>query len=745
MEFYNHYDGAMFSLDAVFNQLVIDDEVLNNFIDKLYYPFPYRFDVIPVKVIANIYEEFLGKQLVINGTTLDEVTKEEYIKTNGAVATPEHIVEMICKQTLDLNYVSGVDDLLKIKVLDPCCGSGVFVVSCYEHLAAKMIQLLQNNAADREEFSNYFYLRDDQWYLTVEGRRAIVKNCIFAIDCDEAAIEVTKMSLALKIVDGNAPLAWEGIGVFGDKILREIADNIKLGNTLVNVDSSLPAHLIPEIKPMDIHTAFSDVFRIYGGFTYVIGNPPYVETKHYKAASPCMHAYLTEKYTTFEGKADLAVLFIERCLGLLADNGKLGFIIQRRWFKTDYGKPTRSLINNGKHLQKLVDFKATDIFKGRVVYPSIMILTKQPCENTKYYFMPCEAAIIKSRFENSSFDGTFEGCSFADLPLLEGNQPWNFESYSIVQIAQNLSRKWGTFSAYPKFNIKDGIQVLWKKVYHLKGVSFNNGIATGLNGFNEEVSVEADTLRAVIYNKVFYPFKKVEPDAYAIFPYEGESTTTISFCDLENRYPLLYNYLKQNEDRVKKHNKEYREGDLWHTYTREHNHSLYSVDKIIIPMTAKDTIATFIKDKGLYMDNSNVWFVYVDGATDSLMKAITCVVNSTIFSVLSKSGANPQAGGYYKFNKQFLAPIPFPSSKLKNNSPVVTKLSSLYDDIVELQQQYTRSSRAVREMLSHTLKAKWNELDEICYGLYEVSETEREQIADIGRTTDRIELLDGVN
>ena len=232
---------------------------------------------------------------------------------------------------------------------------------------------------------------------------------------------------------------------------------------------------------------------------------------------------------------------------------------------------------------------------------------------------------------------------------------------------------------------------MWKKVYHLKGVSFNNGIATGLNGFNEEVSVEADTLRAVIYNKVFYPFKKVEPDAYAIFPYEGESTTTISFCDLENRYPLLYNYLKQNEDRVKKHNKEYREGDLWHTYTREHNHSLYSVDKIIIPMTAKDTIATFIKDKGLYMDNSNVWFVYVDGATDSLMKAITCVVNSTIFSVLSKSGANPQAGGYYKFNKQFLAPIPFPSSKLKNNSPVVTKLSSLYDDIVELQQQIGRA------------------------------------------------------
>ena len=181
MEFYSHYDGAMFSLDVVFNQLVIDNDILNQFIDKLYYPFPYRFDVIPVKVIANIYEEFLGKQLVINGDALKEITKEEYIKTNGAVATPEHIVEMICKQTLALNTVANIDDLLKIKVLDPCCGSGVFVVSCYEHLAAKMIQLLQDNASDREKYSEYYYLSDGQWYLTVIGRRAIVTNCIFAL------------------------------------------------------------------------------------------------------------------------------------------------------------------------------------------------------------------------------------------------------------------------------------------------------------------------------------------------------------------------------------------------------------------------------------------------------------------------------------------------------------------------------------------------------------------------------------
>lgn len=744
MEFYEHYDGAMFSRDALFDRLTIDSDILTTFINKLYYPFPYRFDVIPVKVIANIYEEFLGKQLVIDGNNLIEVIKEEYVKTNGAIVTPEHIVEMICKQTFDIDLISTVDDLLKEKVLDPCCGSGIFVVSCYEYLATKMIQLFKEYDVERKTYPEYFYVCDDQWYLTIAGRRAIIKNCIYAIDCDEAAIEVTKMSLALKIVDGNVTLAWDGIGVFGNKILQDIADNIKLGNTLVDIDAKIPVDAIPLIKPMNISTAFKDVFATSCGFSYIVGNPPYVETKHYKAATPYMHSYLANNYSVFEGKADLAVLFIERCLDLLAPNGKLGFIIQRRWFKTDYGKSVRSLINNGRHLKKLIDFKATDIFKDRIVYPSIMILTKQECKTTEYYYMACDANTVKSRFENSTFDGKFENCTFSNLPIPSDNQPWNFENYNIAQIAKRLTAQWGVFSQYPKLKIKDGIQVLWKKMYHLTNVVFKNGVATGLNGFKEIVSVETDVLRGVVYNHVFYPFKNVEPDAYAIFPYEGDGTNPIAFSELEMRYPLLFSYLSKNEHIIKE-NVSHRDGDLWHTYTREHNHTLYDCDKIIIPMTAKDTIATYIPNTGLYMDNSNVWFVYIDNGNEMQMKAISVIINSTIFSVLGKSGANPQTGEYFKFNKQFLAPIPFPSSKLRKDSHILKTLSALYDDINELQNLYIQSPHNVKEMLTHSLNAKWNEVDNICFDLYEVTENEREQIINIGRTIGRIELLNGAN
>ena len=388
MEFYNHYDGAMFKRDELFQSLNIDNDVFVEFVNGLYYPFPYRFDVIPVKVIANIYEEFLGKQLVINNGRIEEVTKSEYVKTNGAVCTPEYIVDMICKQTVDLSAVKTIEEIFNIKVLDPCCGSGVFVVSVYELLAKKMIAILRYDETERSKYNDYFYVQDENYMLTIDGRRAIVTNCIHGIDYDDAAIEVTKMSLALKIVDGNNPLAWSGIGAFGEKILREIDGNIKLGNTLVSTDNHIPAKFIVEIKPFDIKMAFADVFNKNKGFSYVIGNPPYVETKHFKAAQPLMHDYLSTKYSAFEGKADLSVLFIEKCISLLALNGKLGFIIQRRWFKTDYGRSIRTLINEGKYLEKLIDFKSTNIFKGRITYVSIMILSKKKNDSVQYFFMP---------------------------------------------------------------------------------------------------------------------------------------------------------------------------------------------------------------------------------------------------------------------------------------------------------------------------------------------------------------------
>ena len=137
------------------------------------------------------------------------------------------------------------------------------------------------------------------------------------------------MSLALKVIDDTPIILLKKVGAFDYNILHSIQKNILLGNTLVENDiDGLSTDELISIRPINLSEQYSEVLA-NGGFDYIIGNPPYVETKYYKSASSKMHEYLSRKYNFFEGKADLSILFIEKCLNLLCDNGKLNFIIQK--------------------------------------------------------------------------------------------------------------------------------------------------------------------------------------------------------------------------------------------------------------------------------------------------------------------------------------------------------------------------------------------------------------------------------
>lgn len=137
VEFYDHYDGAMFEKDVnnKFPMIVLNDEVFEEFVKQLYYPYPYKFNAIPTKVIAKVYEDFLAYSLCIKNGEIISCLKEEYVKTNGAVPTHEFIADAICKETLSTVAVNTAEDIFNVRILDPCCGSGVFLVSAYEYLS----------------------------------------------------------------------------------------------------------------------------------------------------------------------------------------------------------------------------------------------------------------------------------------------------------------------------------------------------------------------------------------------------------------------------------------------------------------------------------------------------------------------------------------------------------------------------------------------------------------------------------
>lgn len=726
-EFYEHYDGAMFSKGGndKFLSLVLDDDIFEQFIYKLYYPYPYRFDVVPTKVIAKVYEDFLAYALCMDNGLVVACLKEEYVKTNGAIPTHEFISDAICKETISLEGIDTPEKLFSLKILDPCCGSGVFLISAYEYLAKALMGIINQT-------NEWCIVDGENKYLTIKAKRKIMRECLYGIDCDSTATEVTKMSLALKIIDDTENEFLSEIGLFGKKILQDIHHNVVPGNTLVDIDIDCLVSELKDIRPLSIRNqVYKSVFDEKGGFDYVIGNPPYVETKYFKAASKKIHNYLREKYVTFEGKVDLSVLFVERTLSLLNDNGVLGMIIQRRWFKTKYGKGARAFITSGSHLYKLLDIETNSLFKGKTTYVSVLILTKNQSDKVYYDVIEGNPSDVQTYFESEHELSTIDKKYFT-------TEIWAPELRSIFEIKQKYADRYGTIGSCAALNICVGTQALWKKMYDILDYSEEDGVITGRNGFCEVVSIEKEMVKPVIYNKTFKALKKLSVDAYRIFPYEGnDNRTRMTISSIKEKYPLAYAYLSNNEQRIKAKVK-FNTGEYWPTYTRENNHDSFESAKILVPMTTKETYATFENSQGFYMDNSNVWFINHKDNDVIVMKALTMIINSTVFSVLTKCGANQAREGYYKFNKQFIEPVPIPNNKLNANDATVIRLSEMYDIILDIMVEYENASSVDAMIYKGVLEEKWNEVDNMCFDFYEMNENEVAIISSLGRVESRI-------
>lgn len=137
--------------------------------------------------------------------------------------------------------------------------------------------------------------------MTLEGRKAIINQCIYGVDINPEAVEVSKLSLSLKLIDNYKPQDFEAVGIMGSQILQGIGNNIKCGNSLVGIDiETVCPSIAKNIKELqatnafDWKTEFPEVFE-KGGFDFVIGNPPYVEVKNYNVGLPSMAAYI-KKY-----------------------------------------------------------------------------------------------------------------------------------------------------------------------------------------------------------------------------------------------------------------------------------------------------------------------------------------------------------------------------------------------------------------------------------------------------------------
>lgn len=722
-DFYNHYDGPMFKKIPSLQSLVIENGVFESFLNNLYYPSPYRFDVIPLKTLSDIYDLFLGYQLIVRGKEVADELRSEFKKSNGAVTTPEHIVNRVIESTMSLNDIENlsIEQCFNLKIIDIACGSGVFLVGVYEYL----IKQIEKKIKSGEKCEERLYTQLDTPVLNIDGRRKLINDCIYGVDINPEAIEVAKMSLCLKLIDNYYPKDFEAVGLLGSQILQGIGANIKCGNSLVGTDvvKEFPSinDDIAELQAtnaFDWEKAFPDVFED-GGFDYVVGNPPYVEVKYYNVNLPYMAEYIKRMYSSSRnGKIDLVIPFMEKGISLLNSSGRLGYIVQKRFFKTDYGKGIRKLLTTRKKLNGVYDYAETDLFAGRITYVAIIVCDNNERNNDFVWYVKSDT----NETQLLNHDSLTE-------------TPWNFENARLNALRIRLAAKLGTLKDI--CNVKVGVQVLWNDAFQIHINSIEGDKIHGFSAIDDNITIELDACKPLLCNERFAPLTKRDYSTYALFPYEvtdDGKVTELSMSDIKEKFPLAYKYLQKHRDQIVAkvetlpvRNRDYNMQEHWHLFTRANNHgAIY--EKLVIPMTAQYPQAAVITDKHVYCDNANMFFVQIPNVTETKLYALSALINSTVFCTIARSIANPQQGGYYKFNKQFLDHVPVPAGAFDKCDSTIRKLASIAKRIETTNEQIKLSVGGRTSGLVNSLNDQWTELDELCDKLYGLTSEEKGMI-----------------
>ena len=366
--------------DRVTPKLAVDDKVFKLILQSLYFAYgsPYHFGVMPVEILGTVYERFLGKVIRLTAGHQAKIEeKPEVRKAGGVYYTPAYIVEYIVGQTVARQIkgrspaqLVGLKDRAPFRILDMACGSGSFLLGAYRCLLDYCLTWYSEHKPENFKKAVYKDPRNGYWRLTIEERKRILTSHLFGVDIDPQAVEVTKLSLLLKVLEGETDqsLSLSQLA-FGDRALPNLADNIQRGNSLIGPEYFSGTLIVdPEemkrVNPFDWKQCFPKAMKA-GGFDCIIGNPPYVFTRETITTSD--RDYYSERYELSWEKKNTYMLFMEQLLRLLNPAGLGGFIVPNSWLTIESAKLLRQTYL--KRLGRVVDLN----------YPAFHGVSMEPC------------------------------------------------------------------------------------------------------------------------------------------------------------------------------------------------------------------------------------------------------------------------------------------------------------------------------------------------------------------------------
>ena len=713
-----------FSKDKITQNIEVDNKVIKEIINDLYYPkSPYEFSVISVEIIGNAYEQFLGKTITIGNNSKAKIElKPEVRKAGGVYYTPEYIVDYIVENTVGEKIKGKTPkEIANIKIVDPACGSGSFLIGAYKYLLNYHREYYSKQGKKKFLGSKEDAITEDG-ELALWVKKQILINNIFGVDIDSNAVEVTKLSLLLKCMENETPASiMNNQSLFNERALPSLDENIKCGNSLIGNDfysggDSLNIDIETQYKIncFDWEREFSSIFKS-GGFDIVIGNPPYV--KEYTDREIFENIKKSKLVKYYQGKMDLWYFFVCFGLDILKDNGKLGFIAPNNWITNSGASILRNKILTDTKILKYVDFGDFKVFADAGIQTMVFILNK---EN------------ISEDYQLDYYKVLNKNISILDLSNFLFKDIKN-EDISIIKTIMSKNKMLNDIITFVDAN-KEAIlyKIKEKGNYYLNEDNTAQGIVYPQDYLNEKNRLvlggdfKVGDGIFVINDKEKNQLNLQKEELKLIRPVYTTEQIKRYYANSINKEWVIYtgstfkniNEMKKYPN-IKKHLDKFKKvitsDNAPYGLHRARKESFFNGEKIIAVRKCVDRPIFSYVDFNSYV--SATFYVIKPANID--LKYLTGILNSKLIAFWLKNKGKMQ-GSNYQVDKEPLLNIPIVNTK---DEKVKSKLVKLVDNIIAINKKLVGENNPnTKEILERQVRALDGEIDRLVYKLYNLIE-----------------------
>jgi adenine-specific DNA-methyltransferase len=393
-EFDKVYNGIIFKHHPIVdsNKFAQNDEWFRKVCNDMVDPFSdkkFYFNYIPVHILGSVYERFLGSIVRATPKNIKIEQKPEVARANGVFYTPKYIVDHIVNKSVG-KIIEGLKpaEVAEKSFADIACGSGSFLIGVYDCVHNYLTAYYNRRKAEAQKDgcilnSNGFYR------LNIKQKRNILINNLFGNDIDAQAVQVTQLSLFLKMLeDESQETIIQKDNLLDVAILPNLNRNIFHGNSLIGKEIYDQKDLFSDgdfkhLYPFEYWDNLPKQ-KIRGGFDAIVGNPPYV--KEYTSRETFENVKLGKLNKYYQGKMDLWYFFVCYGLDLLKKDGKLGYIVPNNWVSNAGASLLRNKIVSDSKIEELIDFEDFMVFQNASIQTMIILLSKNEITDNYSFF-----------------------------------------------------------------------------------------------------------------------------------------------------------------------------------------------------------------------------------------------------------------------------------------------------------------------------------------------------------------------